>query len=125
MSSMFLILGAINGFLTVALGAFGAHAIRGQVSDYHYDVFQTAVQYQGLHAIALLAVGLLALHLDSRWLKRAGWSFFAGIVLFSGSLYLLATVGARPLGMITPIGGLAFLAGWGSLLIAAWQFNKR
>ncbi|MET0094375.1 MAG: DUF423 domain-containing protein, partial [Sedimenticola sp.] len=66
MSRLFLILGAINGFLTVALGAFGAHAIRGQVSDYHYDVFQTAVQYHGLHAIALLAVGLLALHLDSR-----------------------------------------------------------
>lgn len=72
---LFLILGALNGFLAVALGAFGAHAIRGQVSDYHYDVFQTAVQYQVLHALALLVVGLLAFHFPSPWLKRAAWLF--------------------------------------------------
>ena len=125
MARLFQILGALNGFLTVALGAFGAHAIRGQVNDYHYDVFQTAVQYQGLHTLALLAVGLLALHIQSPWLKRAGWLFFAGIILFSGSLYLLATVGSRPLGIITPIGGLAFLLGWTCLLIAVWQANDR
>ncbi len=125
MARLFLILGALNGFLTVALGAFGAHAIRGQVSSYHYDVFQTGVQYQGIHALALLVVGLLAFHVGSSWLKRAGWLFFTGIILFSGSLYLLATVGSRPLGMITPMGGLLFLMGWGSLLIAFWQMERR
>lgn len=121
MNKLFLILGAANGFLAVALGAFGAHAIRNKVSDYHYDVFQTAVQYQGLHALVLLAVGILYLHFRTPWLKRAGWLFFIGILLFSGSLYLLATIGSRPLGMITPVGGLFLLAGWTSLLLSIWR----
>ncbi|MCG8427103.1 MAG: DUF423 domain-containing protein [Chromatiales bacterium] len=124
MSRTFLLIGAINGFLTVAIGAFGAHALRGHIEGYYYDVFQTGVQYQGLHALALLIGGLLCLHHTSAWVKGAGWLFLAGIVLFSGSLYLLALTGSRPWGIITPIGGLCFLAGWVSFGIAAWRITK-
>jgi len=121
MPRLFLLLGAGNGFLTVALGAFGAHAMRGRLSDYHYEVFQTAVHYQGLHALVLLTVGLLAANSPSRWYGRAGWLFAIGILLFSGSLYLLATLGSRSLGMITPIGGVLLLGGWLSLLLGIWR----
>lgn len=125
MSRRLLTLGAANGLLSVLLGAFGAHVLRARLDLYHYEVYQTAVHYQGLHALALLTTGLLALHLDSRWLGRAGWFFSAGLLLFCGSLYLLALFSARPLGLITPLGGLLLLAGWGALLGAvrggAWR----
>ncbi len=120
----FLILGALNGFLAVACGAFGAHLLRDRISARLFDVFQTAVHYHALHALVLLAVGLYLFQHDSVWARRAGWLFGFGILLFCGSLYLLASGGARWLGMITPFGGSAFLAGWAALALAAWRDGR-
>jgi uncharacterized membrane protein YgdD (TMEM256/DUF423 family) len=118
----FVLIGALNGFLTVAFGAFAAHALRDMLSAGLLGVFQTGVEYQGLHSVALLLVGLLGAHAgDSRPLKIAGWAFATGILLFSGSLYLLALTDARWLGAITPFGGSAFLLGWGAL---AWHAGQ-
>lgn len=115
----FLVLGAVNGLLAVALGAFAAHALKDLLSSGLLEVFRTGVDYQALHALALLAVGLLgALSTPGRALAVAGWAFATGILLFSGSLYLLALTDARWLGAITPFGGTAFLIGWGAL---AWH----
>jgi uncharacterized membrane protein YgdD (TMEM256/DUF423 family) len=117
-----LVIGAIAMFAAVALGAFGAHALRGQLTPDLARVWQTAVQYHAWHALALLGVGLLLLNRPD--LQRAGWAgglFAAGIVLFSGSLYLLALTGIRGLGAVTPVGGLAFLAGWALLAWAIWR----
>ena len=109
----FLFLGALNGLLTVALGAFGAHALRSNLAADMVAVYDTASNYHGHHALALLAVGLLLIHRpDSRWLQRAGWAFLVGIVFFCGSLYLLAISGSHWLGMVAPFGGMAFLVGW-------------
>ena len=109
-------LGAINGFLAVAFGAFAAHGLKTLISPGLLDVFQTGVEYQAMHALALLAVGLLGRDGRSTALNLAGWSFATGILLFSGSLYLLALTDARWLGMVTPFGGTAFLLGWGALV---------
>ncbi|WP_428610083.1 DUF423 domain-containing protein [Sedimenticola sp.] len=112
-----LIAGALCGFVTVALGAFGAHALRASLSNEMMAVWQTAVQYQGLHSAALLLTGLLGLHFPSgRWIRIAGWLMLAGIVLFSGSLYLMALSGLIWLGFITPLGGVCLLAGWAALV---------
>jgi uncharacterized membrane protein YgdD (TMEM256/DUF423 family) len=113
---IFVMLGSFNMFLAVALGAFGAHGLTSRVSADLLTVWQTAVLYHLAHALGLLLVGLLAPHLP---VKAAGWTLFAGIVLFSGSLYLLVLTGIRPLGMITPLGGVAFLAGWLLLVLSA------
>ena len=109
-------------FLAVALGAFGAHALKARLPAEMAGVWQTAVQYQAWHALALFGLGLLMLH----WPERLGlglvaWLFVAGIVLFSGSLYALALTGARGLGAVTPIGGVAFLVGWAVL---AWAIGR-
>jgi len=114
-------LGAINGFLAVALGAFAAHGLKGRIPAASLEVFQTGVHYQGLHALALLVVGGLLLVRPLPGLKAAGWAFFTGILLFSGSLYLLALTEVRTLGWITPIGGVSFLFGWGALAKAVWR----
>ena len=114
----FITLGAINGFLAVAFGAFAAHALKDLLSQGLLEVFQTGVEYQGLHALALLAVGLLGRDGNSRSLNLSGWAFATGILLFSGSLYLLALTDTRWLGAVTPLGGTAFLVGWGAL---AWH----
>lgn len=121
MARIFLLFGAINGFLAVALGAFGAHALRERIAADLYTAFQTGVHYHGLHALALLCVGLLALHHPSPWLMRCGWLLLLGILLFSVSLYLLAITGMRVFGIITPFGGIALLLGWLSLVIAIWR----
>lgn len=116
----FVLLGAVNGSLGVAFGAFGAHALRDRITPAMLDVYKTGVQYHLAHAVALLLVALLADHWrNSRLVRACGWLFIAGIVLFSGSLYLLAVSGARILGLITPLGGLCFLAGWLLLAVAA------
>lgn len=117
----FLVLGAINGFLAVAFGAFAAHGLKDVLSEGLLDVFQTGVDYQALHALALLLVGLLAQSGPSQGLRLAGWAFATGILLFSGSLYLLALTDARWLGAITPFGGTAFLIGWAAL---AWHARR-
>jgi len=116
MTHLILTLAAINGFLAVALGAFAAHGLRSIVSPELINTFQTGVQYHMYHALALFGVGILLLHYPRHTLLQAsGWLFVAGIVIFSGSLYVLALSGIRWLGAITPIGGVMFLAGWALL----------
>lgn len=117
---LFVLLGALNMFLAVGAGAFGAHGLRGVLSTEMLSVWQTAVTYQIAHALGLLALAALSPrfgHGSAVW-TTAGWLMFAGIVLFSGSLYLLSGTGVRWLGAITPLGGAAFLLAW---LLVAWQ----
>ena len=109
--------GAAFGFLSVALGAFGAHALKARLDDYSMEVYQTAANYQFLHAIVLLIVGTLAMQSTTRFLNLSGWLFIAGIIIFSSSLYGLALTQIKPLGAITPIGGILLLGAWLSLLI--------
>jgi uncharacterized membrane protein YgdD (TMEM256/DUF423 family) len=112
---------AISGFLCVALGAFGAHSLKNILDEYGKSVYEKAVLYQMFHTMALLAVGVIQ-HFDREVsLSVAGWGFLTGIILFSGSLYLLATTGIRWLGAITPVGGVAFLLGWFCLV---WGIAK-
>ncbi len=113
------IVGALNAFLAVSAGAFGAHALRVKLAPRMLEVFDTASRYQMYHALALLAVGWLAVRAPSSVTQAAGWCFLAGIVLFSGSLYALTTTGISRLGIITPFGGTLFLAGWVLLAVAA------
>ena len=111
---------AVSGFVAVALGAFGAHALRDRLSADMLDVFKTGVTYQMYHALALLGVAILLARFStdgSPWLTAAGWLFIAGSVLFSGSLYALSLSGTPWLGAITPLGGVAFLLGWAALAI--------
>ena len=113
-------LGGILGFLGVAFGAFGAHALRARLSAEMLAVFETGVRYQMYHAFAILIVAAAIGHLgDARLLVTAGWFFVAGVFLFSGSLYGLALTGTGILGAITPIGGLLFLIGWACLAVFA------
>jgi uncharacterized membrane protein YgdD (TMEM256/DUF423 family) len=119
MDRTFLLVGALAGFIGVAFGAFAAHALRSRLSPEMLTVFETGVRYQMYHAFAVLIVALAAARLDGWLIRTAGWSFTAGIVLFSGSLYALALTGVTILGAITPIGGLAFLLGWALLIVAA------
>jgi uncharacterized membrane protein YgdD (TMEM256/DUF423 family) len=124
MARLFLVLAALGGFTGVALGAFAAHGLKARLSPEYLAVFQTGTHYQLIHSLALLAVGLLLLHAPQRLLRASGTLFALGIALFSGSLYLLTLTGIRGLGMITPIGGLAFLAGWLCLGLAAWRLGR-
>ena len=120
MQRTFLLAGALAGFVGVAFGAFGAHGLRGRLSPDLLAVFETGVRYQMYHTLALLIVAAAIGHTGSApRLLIAGWSFFGGIVLFSGSLYALALTGVGILGAITPIGGLLFLVGWAYLAIFA------
>src|SRR5262245_11312948 len=119
MDKTLLLVGAIAGFLAVALGAFGAHGLRSRLSPDMLAVIETGVRYHMYHTLAILIVGLLLARFDGWMIRAAGWAFAVGIILFSGSLYLLALTGITVLGAITPIGGLAFLLGWGLLAVAA------
>ncbi|WKJ90144.1 DUF423 domain-containing protein [Methylomonas montana] len=121
MRSPFLFLAAVGGFTGVAMGAFGAHGLKHLLPDHLLEVYKTAVSYQMWHVLALALIAVLPEHKLLRW---AGWLFAAGIVLFSGSLYLLAIFNIGWLGMITPFGGLAFLAAWGLLAFVALQKNQ-
>ena len=113
-------LAAALGFTAVALGAFGAHGLKNRLSPELLDIFEVGVRYHFYHALALLALALAPATLwDSRLASGAAWAFVAGIAVFSGSLYLLALTDTRWLGAITPIGGVAFLAGWTMLFFAA------
>ncbi|MFP3392389.1 DUF423 domain-containing protein [Brevibacillus sp. SIMBA_040] len=119
---LFLMLGSISGFLSVALGAFGAHALKEKLDEYSLGIFHTGVTYQTTHALALVLVALLLKwYPDSSGLVWAGWCFVAGTLVFSGSLYTLAMTGIKVLGAITPIGGVLFLVGWALLAIHAWK----
>ncbi|WP_249869365.1 DUF423 domain-containing protein [Oceanobacillus saliphilus] len=110
---LFLVLGAINGFLAVALGAFGAHGLEGRISEKAIATWEKAVTYQMFHTMALLVTGLLLAKLQGNGLlTTGGWMFLAGIILFSGSLYIYALTSIKTFAMITPLGGVAFLIGW-------------
>ncbi|MGB8511068.1 MAG: DUF423 domain-containing protein, partial [Pyrinomonadaceae bacterium] len=122
MDRMFFAAGAVSAFVAVALGAFGAHALKSRLEPDMLMTFEVGVRYQMYHALALIAVAWAA----TRWpgassVAAAGWLLVAGTILFSGSLYLLSLTGLRWLGAITPLGGLAFLAGW---LCLAWACCK-
>jgi uncharacterized membrane protein YgdD (TMEM256/DUF423 family) len=119
MDRTFLLIGTVFGFLAVGLGAFGAHGLRGRLSPEMLAVFETGVRYHMYHALALILTSLLMARMGGWLVIAAGWCFVAGIVLFSGSLYALAVSGVTVLGAITPFGGLALLAGWACLAIAA------
>jgi uncharacterized membrane protein YgdD (TMEM256/DUF423 family) len=124
MDRLFITIGALSGFIAVAAGAFGAHALRDRLSAAMLQVFQTGVTYQMYHALALVAVGFLLGRFSvdgSSFLTGAGWLFLVGTVLFSGSLYLLALSDIAWLGAITPLGGIAFLLGWLALAIGIWR----
>lgn len=124
MLRQFLMLAAFFGFTGVGLGAFAAHGLKDRLSSDYLAVFHTGVNYQLVHALALLAVAVLSVQVPSRLVNAAGVMFCIGIVLFSGSLYLLTLSGVRVFGVITPFGGLAFLAGWACLGMAAWNLGK-
>lgn len=110
--------GAVLCGVGVALGAFGAHGLRDRLSADLLATYQTGVQYHFIHALALFAVAWASDRWPGPWVGAAGWLFVAGVVIFSGSLYLLAVTGIRWLGAITPIGGLCFIAGWVALVLA-------
>jgi uncharacterized membrane protein YgdD (TMEM256/DUF423 family) len=123
MFKLFVTLGSMNAFLAVALGAFGAHALKVKLTELGtLSTFQTGVQYHMFHAIALIFIALISDKLGQSGLVTAsGWLLTIGIVLFSGSLYVLSISGIKVLGAITPLGGLCFLAGWVMIVIAAWK----
>ena len=111
-------LGALNAGIAVAAGAFGAHALQRRLSERHLEIFEVAVRYQMAHALGMLAAAWI-LSRGGAAAGWAGWLFLAGTVVFSGSLYTLALTGMTRLGMVTPLGGLAFLAGWVCLALGA------
>lgn len=113
-------LGALSAAIAVTLGAFGAHALRSHLEPRDLEIFETAVRYQMYHAVALIATGWV-LARGGASADLAAWSFLAGTVLFCGSLYLMVATGQRWLGAVTPLGGVAFIAGWLMLAMAAWR----
>ena len=119
MSSGWFGVGAIAGAIGVLLGAFGAHGLKSRVDADLLAVFETGVRFHMVHALALLAVGWAATRWPGTWVSTSGWLFLVGIVVFCGSLYLMTLTGARWLGAITPLGGLAFISGWIALAVAA------
>ena len=118
MQRTFWTLGCVFGFLAVAAGAFGAHALRARLGAEMLAVWETGARYQMYHALALLAVAVAAARWPAGGWATAGWLFTAGIAIFCGSLYLLALTGVRWLGAVTPLGGVCFLAGWVALALA-------
>lgn len=125
MTQIFVSIAAFLGGLSVAAGAFGSHALREKVSERSLEIFETGARYQMYHALALLLVALLLSRAESPppTLIASGWLFIVGIAIFCGSLYALSLTGIKILGAITPIGGVAFLAGWGALAVAAWSLK--
>lgn len=117
MERRFLLMGSVLAFLSVAAGAFGSHGLKEQLDTELLQIFETAVKYQMYHALALILTGILINLYGGIWPIRAGWFFLAGIILFSGSLYILSLSGIRWFGAITPFGGLSFLCGWICLIL--------
>lgn len=124
-ASLWMTLGAVGGLLTVALGAFGAHGLKGRVDPALLANWQTAADYLGLHALAILACGLTLLHRPEAGLVNwAGWAFLVGVCLFSGSLFAMTLTGLRQLGMITPIGGVLLIIAWALLAVGAARLGS-
>lgn len=121
---IFVLLGSLSALLGVGLGAFGAHGLKAKVAPDMLKVWETAVLYHLIHAVGLLLIGVLCTLIpEAPLVRNAGWAIVIGTLLFSGSLYILVLTGVKPLGMITPLGGVAFMAGWLLLAIAAWQHH--
>lgn len=124
-ASLWMTLGAVGGLLTVALGAFGAHGLKSRVDPALLANWNTAADYLGLHALALLACGLTLLHRPEAGLVNwAGWAFLIGVCLFSGSLFAMTLTGLRQLGMITPIGGVLLILAWALLAVGAARLGS-
>lgn len=121
MDRTFFIIGALAALLAVAAGAFGAHGLKERLSVEMLAIFETGARYQMYHALAMIASAIACERWPGGYSTASGWLFLVGIILFSGSLYLLSVTGVRWLGAITPMGGLAFMAGWLSLAISAMQ----
>ena len=120
MRNKFIITGALSGAIAVLLGAFAAHGLRSSMSGENFQVFHTGVEYQFYHSLALLFTGVILEKIQGKLILVAGYAFFTGIILFSGSLYLLSTFDSiRWMGIVTPLGGLCFITGWISLAIGA------
>ena len=123
MQRLFLVCAAISGFLSVVLGAFAAHGLKQHLTAESLAIWQTGVQYQMYHALALLVIALLYQQHPSKTLKLGGLAFILGSLLFSGSLYALALGAPHFIGMVTPLGGLGFLLGWLLLALSAWRLR--
>jgi len=121
---LFVVIGSLVALLGVAGGAFGAHGLKNRLTPDMLAVFETGVRYQLIHALALLAVAWACSRWPGRAASAAGFLFLIGIVVFSGSLYLLALTGVRSFGAVTPVGGVAFLAGWACLAWAGWRAGR-
>jgi uncharacterized membrane protein YgdD (TMEM256/DUF423 family) len=122
MAKWFVIIGATSGFLSVVFGAFGSHGLSDKLSEHFMQIYQTGVQYQMYHSLSLLLIGILATQWpNSTKLRWSAYLMIVGIILFSGSLYALSLTGITWLGVITPLGGIAFLLGWFLLGLATYQ----
>lgn len=119
-----LIAGALTAAAGVVLGAFGAHALKARLDPQMLAIWQTAVHYHLVHALGMIGIALASAHWPGTTLTVSGWLLFAGILVFSGSLYLLVITGVRGLGALTPLGGVAFIAGWLLLAVAAWRMPQ-
>lgn len=119
MQNLFFALGACLSLLGVVFGAFGAHALRSRLSPEMLETFEVAVRYQMYHSLGMIAAAWAVSAWQNQLTVTAGWCFFAGVLIFSGSLYILSFTGVRWLGAVTPIGGVAFIVGWGCLALAA------
>jgi uncharacterized membrane protein YgdD (TMEM256/DUF423 family) len=119
--TLFIVLGGLLAAAGVGLGALGAHALKSHLTPQQFETFHTAVHYQMIHAAGLILVGLLSLHRRCPALDVAGWAMLAGILLFSGSLYVWVATGSRALMYLVPIGGTAFIVGWVALALGAWR----
>ncbi|MEP5611727.1 MAG: DUF423 domain-containing protein [Cyclobacteriaceae bacterium] len=124
MAKLVLIFAAISGALSVGLGAFGAHALKSKLESFgNLATYNTAVQYQFYHTLALLVIGLLMTKYSNQWLNMSSYFMMGGLLIFSGALYILAVTNIKWLGAITPIGGLGLIMGWICLALALWQIK--
>ena len=121
MERLLFVLGSAAALLAVAAGAFGGHLLKQRLDAALFEIFEVGTRYHMYHALALLATGWACNRWPSPWSIAAGWCFVAGLVLFCGSLYALSLTGVRTLGAITPLGGLAFMAGWLCLGLGVWK----
>jgi len=121
LAKQWVVFGSIFGFFGVLLGAFGAHALKDSLPEKSLEIYQTAVHYQMIHALALIVLGIWSLQNPSFDSQLPGWAFTLGVVVFSGSLVILAITQLKFLGAITPVGGLAFLVGWIAFAFRAWK----
>lgn len=125
-ASNWLTVGALCGLLTVSLGAFGAHGLKGRVASDLLANWHTAASYLGMHAGAILVCGLVLLRFrEAKLIRGAAWAFLIGVALFSGSLFVMTLTGIRQLGMITPVGGVSLLVGWTLLALGTWRLRAR